>query len=267
MSAAPNIELLKRHKASRDAGIITDEQFMEIYHRIINEVISSSKLQKPSVVSEDSGPDNKVLSIYTLELEGGYYYVGKSVNPEVRFEEHKNGIGSAWTKKHRPIRLLKVISDVSSFEEDKQVKELMAKYGIDRVRGGSYVQINLDPMQEEMLKKEIRGALDVCSRCGRAGHFVASCNAEKETKRKAVEKEVVNSPSCHRCGRTSHRARDCYASTHLDGYELSDSDDDEDDDYTNKKKPKMSGACHRCGRDSHWAQDCYASTHVDGYRL
>ena len=37
MSATPNIELLKRHKASRDAGIITQEEFMEIYHGIMNQ--------------------------------------------------------------------------------------------------------------------------------------------------------------------------------------------------------------------------------------
>jgi len=92
MSATPNIELLKRHKASRDAGIITQEEFMQICHGIMNEganipqvsnssssssqsnpttaaasilkninhnqsVISSSVL---SLVSEDFGPDNKV---------------------------------------------------------------------------------------------------------------------------------------------------------------------------------------------------------------
>jgi len=37
MSATPNIELLKRHKVSRDAGIITQEEFMEIYHGIMNQ--------------------------------------------------------------------------------------------------------------------------------------------------------------------------------------------------------------------------------------
>ena len=36
MSITPNIELLKRHKASRDAGITTQEEFMEIYHGIMN---------------------------------------------------------------------------------------------------------------------------------------------------------------------------------------------------------------------------------------
>ena len=98
MPATPNIELLKRHKASRDAGIITQEEFMQIYHGIMNEganiqqvsnssssssqsnpttaaasilrnsnhnqsVISSSVL---SLVSEDFGPDNKVYFYKTI---------------------------------------------------------------------------------------------------------------------------------------------------------------------------------------------------------
>ena len=39
MTSLPSnvIELLKRHKASRDAGIISQEEFMDIYNRVINE--------------------------------------------------------------------------------------------------------------------------------------------------------------------------------------------------------------------------------------
>ena len=38
MTSLPSnvIELLKRHKASRDAGIISQEEFMDIYNRVIN---------------------------------------------------------------------------------------------------------------------------------------------------------------------------------------------------------------------------------------
>jgi len=119
-------------------------------------------------------------NIYILKLEGGNYYVGKSDNPAQRFIQHINGEGSAWTKKHRPLKLLNIIPNASSFDEDKHVKELMAKYGIDKVRGGTYVQDKLSVAQEEMLKKEIRGATDCCTRCGKEGHFVANCWAKKD---------------------------------------------------------------------------------------
>jgi predicted GIY-YIG superfamily endonuclease len=215
-------------------------------------------------------------NIYILKLEGGNYYVGKSDNPAQRFIQHINGEGSAWTKKHRPLKLLNIYENASGFDEDKHVKELMAKYGIDKVRGGTYVQDKLTSNQEEMLKKEIRGATDCCTRCGKEGHFVANCWAKKEAdspptakkftpKKKQVlvyacdfcedeyedmddcmkhEKRCPRKPkspakkspakksggACYRCGRTSHWSPDCYATTHVDGYELSDDDEDEDDD-------------------------------------
>jgi hypothetical protein len=39
----------------------------------------------------------------------------------------------------------KIIKNCSSFDEDKYVKEYIAKYGIDKVRGGSYVTNDLTP--------------------------------------------------------------------------------------------------------------------------
>jgi len=36
--------------------------------------------------------------------------------------------------------------------------------------------------------------------------------------------------ACYRCGRTSHWSPDCYATSHVDGYELSSDEDEEDDE-------------------------------------
>ena len=118
-------------------------------------------------------------SIYILKLEEGNYYVGKSDNPAQRFIQHINGEGAAWTKKYRPLKLLNIHENQSPFDEDKYVKIMMEKYGIDKVRGGTYVQDKLSAGQEEMLKKEIRGATDCCTHCGKEGHFVASCRVKK----------------------------------------------------------------------------------------
>ena len=56
MSATPNIELLKRHKANRDAGIITQEEFMEIYHGIMNEGANIQQVSNSSSSSSQSNP-------------------------------------------------------------------------------------------------------------------------------------------------------------------------------------------------------------------
>ena len=60
--------------------------------------------------------------IYILKLEGGKYYIGKSANVERRFADHMSGNGSAWTRKHPPIKIEKVIKNISNFDEDKFTK-------------------------------------------------------------------------------------------------------------------------------------------------
>jgi hypothetical protein len=47
-------------------------------------------------------------SLYVLELEGGKYYIGTANKVSDRWKEHKEGIGSAWTSIHRPLRILEV---------------------------------------------------------------------------------------------------------------------------------------------------------------
>lgn len=118
------------------------------------------------------------LSIYILRLQGGNYYVGKTFDVVKRYQEHLSGQGAQWTRKYKPISLERTIPNASPFDEDKYVKEYMAKYGIDKVRGGSYVSERLDEIQEEALKREIWGAQDKCTRCGHKGHFVKDCFAK-----------------------------------------------------------------------------------------
>ena len=114
-------------------------------------------------------------NIYILKLADNKYYVGKSKDPEKRFLDHINGDCSTWTTKYQPIEILKVIKNASPFDEDKFVKEYMSKHGIENVRGGSYVKEVLDEIELYNLKKEIWGATDCCTQCGRKGHFVKDC--------------------------------------------------------------------------------------------
>jgi predicted GIY-YIG superfamily endonuclease len=175
-------------------------------------------------------------NIYILRLENGKYYIGKSDDPMKRYDEHIKGRGSSWTKCYKPIGLVKIIPNVSSFEEDKITKEYMLKYGIKNVRGGSYVSHELDDIQQEALRREIWGAKDCCTICGRKGHFAKNCYAKTDIEGNELvyEEEVEEytyykakgSYSCYRCGRTGHYSSECYAIKDKYGSYLDDSDED-----------------------------------------
>lgn len=153
--------------------------------------------------------------IYALELEQGKYYVGKSNQPEVRIEQHESA-GSCWTKLYKPISVLYIKESTSIFDEDVCTKELMLKYGIDHVRGGSYVLPQLTPHQIEFIGHELKSATDVCLKCGKPGHFMDSCPAI--VKIKGTRKGPLKGPQkCTRCKRYGHTKKTCYATTKLDG--------------------------------------------------
>jgi hypothetical protein len=118
--------------------------------------------------------------IYILELENNKYYVGKTTNPDFRLEQHFNNSGYQWTKKYKPIKILELKSNCDDYDEDKYTKMYMDKFGINNVRGGSYVQIKLDKVTIENLEKMNRGTTDKCFLCG-----------EKDILRKIVTKSVT----------------------------------------------------------------------------
>ena len=66
----------------------------------------------------------------------------------------------------------------------------MSIYGIENVRGGSYVEIELSEFHIDALKMEIWAAKDLCTQCGRNGHFVKDCYAKKDASGNKIEYEL-----------------------------------------------------------------------------
>ena len=85
--------------------------------------------------------------IYTLALKDGYYYVGKTIDPDRRFNEHFSDKGAVWTKLHPPVSVIEKESFlVSSLEEEDrwenhQTIKMMKAKGWQMVRGGYWCNV------------------------------------------------------------------------------------------------------------------------------
>jgi predicted GIY-YIG superfamily endonuclease len=176
-------------------------------------------------------------TVYVLRCEGDHYYVGRTDRSvDDRYQEHLAGRGSKWTKKHPPFEIIQIIQSADQFDEDKVTKQYMQKYGIDKVRGGSYSQLTLPPSSLASLKKELCSASDQCFRCGQIGHYSNKCPNKKDeegedfscgkcgkkykTEGGLAQHQPKCEVNCRRCGRNTHKAKKCRALTHLDGRPL-----------------------------------------------
>ena len=153
-------------------------------------------------MAEDKGPH-----VYALALTDNKWYIGRSVDVAQRVLAHARGDGAAWTKRYPPLRVDMSRPSTGATDEDALVKQYMLQYGIENVRGGAYSAVVLTPMQLTCLEAEMRGARDVCFKCGKFGHFASRCSGSSKAAR----------AQCTRCGRGNHTAEQCYARTTTSG--------------------------------------------------
>lgn len=188
--------------------------------------------------------------LYVLELADGYFYVGVTDKPQHRLAQHRHHQYSChWLRMH-PMKAgtgfygkLRVCT--SDRAEDTEVVRLMRIHGVDKVRGGSFMQIVLSSEERRTLEK---GASVGCTQTQRH-----------------------NSNLCVRCGKPGHIANNCIETTDSNGKSLAHVPLSRSIPFKNINpetyEVSMKAPCYRCGRYSHWAPDCFATVHVDGRSL
>ena len=138
--------------------------------------------------------------VYVLKCEGNKYYVGKTNNCMRRITNHFRGGATAWTSLHKPTHVVEIFQNCDPFDEDKIAKKYMATYGIDNVRGGSYVKVKIDDYQKAFLKHEFITAQDRCYRCGELGHFIRDCSVPDQTSPTVLSGHIIQMMSCFLIG-------------------------------------------------------------------
>ena len=99
--------------------------------------------------------------IYTLLLEQGKYYIGKTNNPQFRLENHFHSNGSEWTSLYKPIRVLELKSNCDDYDEDKTyIYAGKDGRGKDQVFDENNDVIKLDELTEDLSFKMFLGQLD-----------------------------------------------------------------------------------------------------------
>lgn len=76
--------------------------------------------------------------VYVLECEDGCWYVGWSMEPEVRIASHVLRRGCLCSKAHRPIRVAGLTKGCKEMENVTKI-DLMAQKGFRHVRGGKWL--------------------------------------------------------------------------------------------------------------------------------
>jgi predicted GIY-YIG superfamily endonuclease len=144
--------------------------------------------------------------VYILKCVDGKYYVGitKQLNFLERLKSHFLGTGSSWTQKYKPIQVIESYYENDKFQEHLWFLKTCDKYGIENVRGASYVNILMSKLEILCITKEINNALDKCFICRNEGHYSKECPNkifelnDRKRKRKnteTIEKVYTNVPS------------------------------------------------------------------------
>jgi predicted GIY-YIG superfamily endonuclease len=145
-----------------------------------------------------------MVAIYVLKLARGKYYVGMTRRNIDRVLDHIDGKGAAWTKKYPPSETKPIFSFQEGLrlsDENRITLEMMKKFKVSNVRGGSWCKVRMSMNEIKKVQKEIS---------------VIGINKRRKSTTSASLKNSKKVSTCSRCGREGHNRNKCYAKTTID---------------------------------------------------
>lgn len=88
--------------------------------------------------------------VYVLRLVDNKYYVGWTEHLMERMKDHFENGGAQWTKKYKPVEVIKVFRGTKQ-DEDRETLTMMISMGKENVRGGKWCnttkEYSIDPIK------------------------------------------------------------------------------------------------------------------------
>jgi hypothetical protein len=115
-------------------------------------------------------------TIYILKCKNDCFFIGKTTGSYFTdIDNHFKGNGCEWTKLYKPIRLEILRHFCDETDDDFYTKMYITKYGIDKVRGGSYSQLVLSQQQIDEINHYPIDLHLTCYQCYMKGHKRRLC--------------------------------------------------------------------------------------------
>lgn len=135
-------------------------------------------------------------TVYALKCDDGCYFIGQSNKEYIAdVRQHFKRQVPGWTQLHTPIQIDFLRFFCDERDVDMFTRAYMYRYGIDKVRGGSYTNTTLTLQQLREIELSQYEGFVVCHRCQINGHNYTKCPFATDRHVEPFQIETLNPQS------------------------------------------------------------------------